>query len=90
MSLCLIDVHGDIEGDFEWVEDLPKNRKEFLIAIKELKEIEEKIGIYESDCMLSCSDINCKACNKIMFGSIHNIINRHISKLKGDVNNDRL
>lgn len=25
MSLCLIDVHGDIEGDFEWVVDLPKN-----------------------------------------------------------------
>ena len=25
MSLCLIDVHGDIEGDFEWVIDLPRN-----------------------------------------------------------------
>lgn len=25
MSLCLIDVHGDIEGDFDWVVDLPRN-----------------------------------------------------------------
>ena len=25
MSLCVIDVHGDIEGDFEWVVDLPRN-----------------------------------------------------------------
>lgn len=24
MSLCLIDVHGDIEGDFEWAEELPR------------------------------------------------------------------
>lgn len=46
MSLCLIDVHGDIEGDFEWVEDLPRDRKEFLIATAELKNLKNEMTNY--------------------------------------------
>ena len=85
MSLCLIDVHGDIEGDFEWVEDLPKNRGEFLIAIAELKQIKAEfdndLNLYknEYDDTYNCSldyikgIITCKT-----------IIDKHITELKGE------
>ena len=25
MSLCLVDIHGDIEGDYDIIKDLPRN-----------------------------------------------------------------
>ena len=45
-----------------------------------LKEIKAEIAIYEADCNLSCSEDNCRTCNKITFGSIYRIIDKY----KGD------
>lgn len=76
MSLCLIDVHGDIEGDFEWVEDLPKNRKEFLIAIKELEKIKEEIKQMPNESWCDCDTVDRE--------KLLNKIDKHISELKGE------
>lgn len=46
MSLCLIDVHGDIEGDFEWAEELPRiTNGDVIKALFGEPAREEKTGV---------------------------------------------
>ena len=78
MSLCLINVHGDIEGDFEWVEDLPKDSKEFLIAIVELEKLKSEIF---------WSEITDKREYITYWKALNHcceIIDKHIAELKGE------
>ena len=77
MNLCLIDVHGDIEGDFEWVEDLPKDRKEFLIAIAEIEKIRTEIEDIEEPDHDFEGFYYC-------WNRALKIINKHIYELKGE------
>jgi len=65
--------------------------KQISLAVKRakieiLEDLKEKIDIYYSDCELSLSDkdTTCSKCNKNMFSSIFNMIDRDISKLKGE------
>lgn len=44
------------------------------------EEIKADIEKYEADCILSDDSKECKECDKIVFGSIYNIIDKHIGK----------
>ena len=49
-------------------------------ALSAIEDIKADIEKYEADCILSDDSKECKECDKIVFGSIYNIINKHIGK----------
>ena len=47
---------------------------------KVIEDIKADIEEYEADCILSDDSKECIECDKIVFGSIYNIIDKHIGK----------
>ena len=45
-----------------------------------IEDIKADIESYETDCILADDSKECKECDKIVFGSIYNIIDKHIGK----------
>ena len=51
-----------------------------VVPMKVIEDIKQEIESYEADCILSDDSKECKECDKIVFGSIYNIIDKHIGK----------
>ena len=57
-----------------------KQLKNGIPIDKFLEDIKADIESYEADCILAEDSKECKECDKIVFGSIYNIIDKHIGK----------
>lgn len=71
MSLYIVDIHGDIEGDYEIVRKY-KEQEPVLDKIK------AEIIKYEGDCRLSVAEYpSCKQCTDNVFETIYGIIDKY-------------
>lgn len=46
---------------------------------KVIEDIKKEIESYEADCILADDSKECKECDKVVFGTIYRIIEKHIS-----------
>ena len=52
--------------------------------VKAIEDIKADIARYEADCLLADDSKECKECDKIVFSSIYDIIDRHIGERSKD------
>ena len=70
MSKCRYDLSEDCH-----------NKKDCLACI--LDKISTEIAQYEADCMFADTSKECKECDRVMFGTIYRIIDKHKKKSEG-------
>ena len=79
--------------DYEYIKRLNAGYTDYQTTLKlyhavrssiPLEDIKADIARYEADCLLADDSKECKECDKIVFSSIYDIIDRHIGERSKD------